>query len=302
MSDDRSSFIASLRARADALGVSTASPRVTRADLDADDPTGGMRREVAIFSMGNACEAHGPALPPDIDDRTGAAIAVRVACETGARYVGHLPYASDGVGDLAREWSPAYLPFDEFYAKTIALASTLLHCAYDDASQPRPRLVAFVSGHGGNGVLVPHLARLARDLDVLRCMYSLSMRPNEGVQHADGVEHSVSRALGRGCHDDATLAAIDPKDDAAFFATLRRHPAIAGMSGFYVFGDDRFDVLRARYPGVKSSVRNFTQSRRVEADVERGRAIVDHTVATIARELLEAARALGVAMPWFAGG
>ena len=41
---DRAAFLAEMRARAAALGVSTDSPRVTRDDLDADDLTGGMRR------------------------------------------------------------------------------------------------------------------------------------------------------------------------------------------------------------------------------------------------------------------
>jgi creatinine amidohydrolase/Fe(II)-dependent formamide hydrolase-like protein len=301
----RARFIAAARSRARELGVATTSPRVTRADLDASDPTGGMRRAVAIFSMGNACEAHGPALPPDIDDRTGAAIATRVACASGARYVGHVPYATDGVGDLAREWSPAYMPLDDFYAATAELVGTLLRCSYDAAGESRPRVVAFVSGHGGNAAITPHLARLAGDLGVERCLYSLSMRVPDGergVQHADAIEHSVARALGRGCLDEARLAAVDAeiRDDAAFFAMLRTSPAIAGMSGFYVFGDGRFDVLRARYAGMKESVRAFAEERRVDADVERGRRIVEHTVETIAREIIDVATALGVRAPWFA--
>ncbi len=300
----RATFLAKMRAHASGLGVATTSPRVTRADLDADDPTGEMRRAVAVFSMGNACEAHGPALPPDIDDRTGAAIATRVACASGARYVGHVPYATDGVAELAREWSPAYLAFDDFFAATVDIVSTLLRHSYDVAAQPRPRVVAFVSGHGGNGILAPHLDRLARELRVERCLYSLSMRVPDGargVQHADGIEHSVARALGRGCLDVARLAAVDAelRDDASFFTTIRNHPAMAGMSGFYIFGDDRFDVLRARDAGVKESVRAFCDERHVDADLARGRSVVDHTVDTITEELLEAARALGVKMPWF---
>src|SRR5438445_4784021 len=149
---ERATFLAQMRARANDLGIATTSPRVTRAELDASDPTGEMRRAVAILSMGNACEAHGPALPPDIDDRTGAASATRVACASGERYVGHVPYTTDGVAELAREWSPAYLAFDDFFAATVDIASTLLRHSYDVAGQPRPRVVAFVSGHGGNGV------------------------------------------------------------------------------------------------------------------------------------------------------
>lgn len=300
----REQFLATTRARAAALGVDTSSPRVTRAELDAADVNGEMRRKVAVFSMGNACEAHGPALPPDIDDRTGAAIATRVACASGARYVGHLPYATDGVGDLALDWSPAYLPFDEFYAATLDLVGTLLRCSYDVAGEPRPRVVAFVSGHGGNGLLVGHLERLATDIGAQRCLYSLAMRVpagERGVQHADAIEHSVARALGPACLDVARLAETnDIRDDAAFFASLRASPALAGMSGFYVFGDERFDALRARYAGVKESVRAFLDERTLVADAARGERIVAHTVDTIAREILDAARAAGVRLPRFA--
>jgi hypothetical protein len=176
---------------------------------------------------------------------------------------------------------------------------------YDDAGAPRPKLVLFVSGHGGNGVLGAHLERLATDLGVHRCLYSLSMRPADGgVQHADGAEHAVARALGRGCVDAGRLetAALAMKDDAGFARSLREHPALGGMSGFYIFGDARFDALRARYPGLKSSVRAFAEQRRVDADEARGHAILDHTTTTITRELLDAATALGVEAPWFARG
>ena len=300
---ERRRFLDGMRALARANGVVPEPAAMTREHLDAGDPTGGMRREVAIVSMGNACEAHGMALAPDIDDRTAIAIAARVACASGARYVGHAPFATDGVGDLARAWSPAYLPFDDFYAKTVALVRTLFAAFYDDAGAPRPKLVLFVSGHGGNGVLGAHLERLACDLGVARCLYSLSMRPAEGgVQHADGAEHAVARALGAGCIDAGRLetAAAAMHDDAGFARSLHAHPALGGMSGFYIFGDERFDALRARYPGLKSSVRAFAEHRRVDADEARGHAIIDHTTTAITRELIDAATALGVEPPWFA--
>lgn len=295
---ERREFIEDLRGRAQRLGLSARPETVTRASLDAADVTGEMRRRVAILSLGNACEAHGLALAPDIDDRSGAAIATRVACASGGRYVGHVPYATDGVGELARAWSPAFLPFDEFYAKTVDFVRMLFSHFYEGA---RPDLVLFVSGHGGNNMVVPHLERLAVDLGARRCLYSLSMRAP--VQHADSIEHGVARALGAACVDHEALARACEamkSDDRALFETMERSPALAGMAGFYLFGDERFDALRARYPGVKSSVRAFVENRTVEADVEAGRRLIDDTVKTITGEVLAAAHDLGIKLPWFA--
>jgi creatinine amidohydrolase/Fe(II)-dependent formamide hydrolase-like protein len=272
---------------------------MTRDALDSDDITGDMRRSVAVLSMGNACEAHGPALAPDIDDRTGAAVAVRVACATGARYLGHVPYATDGIGELALAWSPEYLPFEAFYDRTSRFVATLLRAFYDEAAAPRPKLLAFVSGHGGNGTLAAHLPRLARDLGVERSLYSLSMRVP--IQHADGVEHSVARALGPGCVNDEAIRRVNEsvRDDASLFATMTHDPAAAGMAGFYVFGDARFDAVRDRYPGVKASVAELVRERRIDCDKARGEAVLDASVRAISSELIDAARGLGLKPPWF---
>jgi len=296
----RDAFLSDLRARAALRGASPTPRAMTREALDEDDVTGDMRRRVAVLSMGNACEAHGPGLAPDIDDRTGAAVAVRVACATGARYVGHVPYATDGIGDLAREWSPEYLPFDDFYDRTSRFATTLLRAFYDEAGAPRPNVVAFISGHGGNGALAAHLLRLAGDLGVERCLYSLSMRVP--VQHADGVEHSVARALGPGCVNDEAIRRVNEsmRDDASLFETMAHDPAVSGMAGFYVFGDNRFDAVRRRYSGVKTSVAALVAERRIDCDKARGEGVLEASVAAISSELFDAARALGLRPPWFA--
>ncbi len=301
MTDDaRDAFLSDLRARAAAHGVVPSPRAMTQQALDDDDVTGDMRRGAAVFSMGNTCEAHGPALAPDIDDRTGAAVAIRVACATGARYVGHVPYATDGIGDLARDWSPAYLPFDDFYERTSRFVTTLLRAFYDEANAARPKVVVFVSGHGGNGVLVAHLPRLAKDVGVDRALYSLSMRVP--IQHADGVEHSVARALGPGCVNDEAIRRVNEsmRDDASLFDTMAHDPAVSGMAGFYVYGDARFDAVRARYPGVKASVAELVKERRIDCDKARGDDVLERSVAAISSELFDAARAVGLKLPWFA--
>jgi creatinine amidohydrolase/Fe(II)-dependent formamide hydrolase-like protein len=304
----REAFLREARAPAARLGLPTTVTAVTRATLDAADPTGGMRREVAVLSIGNACEAHGDALPPDIDDRTAVAVASRVSGATGARYLGHIPYATDGLGALASAWSPAYLAVEPFYAAVSDYASFLCRHAYDVAGQPRPRLLLIVSGHGGNGVLAERLPRLARDLGAERCLYSLSMRlspralaAGHTVQHASDVEHAVARTLGAACLDDQRLAATaaELEHDEGLVSTLREQPALGGMSGYYVFGDARFDAVRSRYPGVKAAVRRFVEGRRIEACAVLGAGIVEHSIRVIAAEVLSAAAEIGVAPPWF---
>jgi creatinine amidohydrolase/Fe(II)-dependent formamide hydrolase-like protein len=302
----RKRFVDEMRERASNAGEACDVAPVCRADLDRRDVTGGMRQFAALVSLGNAAELHSRALPPDIDDRTALAVAVRVCHRTGSRYLGHVPYATDGLGDLAAAWSPAYQPFESFYAATHAFLEHLLCCFYDACRQPRPRLLVFVSGHGGNNILEDKLDALSHSLGVERCCYFLSMhvpadvsRRGLAVQHAGTVEHSVATALGRACCNTARLAELnrDLQHERSFFATIRQEPALGGMSGYYLLGDERFEAVRERYPGVKKSVLDLVQERRIEGDPELGRYILDHSVDLVSTSVLEAARAVGIEVP-----
>jgi hypothetical protein len=80
---------------------------------------------------------------------------------------------------------------------------------------------------------------------------------------------------------------------------MAREPAVSGMAGFYAFGDARFDAVRERYPGVKSSVLALVNERQIDCDKARGEGVVEASVRAISSELLEAARAIGLKAPWF---
>ena len=60
------------------------------------------------------------------------------------------------------------------------------------------------------------------------------------------------------------------------------------MAGYYLFGDARFDRVRARYPGVKPSVAQLVTRRAIVADAAVGHAVLTHTVSALAVEVLAA--------------
>lgn len=283
--DDDPERAAFLRAHRAAARHADAPAAQTRARLEAGDARARVRRDVAIVSMGNACEAHSSALAPDIDDRTGAHVSVRVANLTGARYLGHCPYATDRLDGLAQQWSPACLPEREFLDRTTA------HLRFMLAAVAPPRVLWLLSGHGGNAAIVPHLPRLAADLGLARVRYELAFRlppgfAHTGVHHAGDVEHAVARALGDGAFDAEALARLNDRLADDVERTIKDEPALGGMAGYYVHGDARFDPIRRRYPGVKASVAELLRVRRVEADAALGAQVLEHSARALAADVL----------------
>lgn len=249
-------------------------------------PTG----TVAVLSLGNSDEAHGPALPRDIDDRLGAAVAVRVCERTGARYVGHLPYSTDRLGGLAAVWSPKTLPYAQFYARIVADLRRIID------AQPELSALVLISGHGGNGAIAPDLAALSRELGGRPVRYELALRMPPALQadgrwslaHASGLEHSVAAALGAGCFDRTAFEALNARLASDFVGTLQAYPAVAGLAGYYLFGGDEFEPMRARYVGIKPEVAQVLQTRRLECDPSVGHAVLEHTVAMLMEVVEEA--------------
>lgn len=280
---DRETFLAKHRA---AAGDPDPIEAVPASVIASRDTNGLLGRRVAVFSLGNPLEAHGPALPSDIDDRTAATVSVRLCNATGARYLGPVPFTTDGLFELAPRWAPMALPPDVFLDELARFCGRQLEAFYDDLGWSRPDLVLFLSGHGGNRIVSDHLGELALALGVRSVDYTLCMTTDGlelgPIQHAASTEHAVAAALGRGCFDPEALAALgDLSDDATFYAALQRWPAFAGMAGFYLFGSDDLGPLRDRYPGVKPAVAAFVAERVLRADPELGRRILDHTVACL---------------------
>jgi len=74
-------------------------------------------RKIAMFSVANDFEAHGLPMPPNTDTLLAQNWCRMITQKIGASYVAHIPYSTDMAGDVARNWSPRYIPFDQFYEK-----------------------------------------------------------------------------------------------------------------------------------------------------------------------------------------
>lgn len=232
---------------------------ISPARLDSYGPYPASRRGIMLFEVGNDFEDHGPALAPDVDTIFVQYFAVHLAARTGVRYQGHIPFTTDKV-DIAPAWCPAYLPPDEFYARTAAfLEQQLAH--HTDA----PRAVLIIAGHGGDVLeaqrddlsqrlgapvtitgnkLHEGLARLTA-LDIYTSPIAPIAREMQVLgyfDHAACLDYSVAAAMGVLDHEKlrrlADAAVRDPR------GTLRQWPAIAGLGGYIAYGGARFAPLR----------------------------------------------------------
>lgn len=259
---------------------------IDAAHLNAIDQHAGIRSHVAILSMGNSAEGHSAALAPDIDDRIGIHVATRVANITGARYLGHSPYATDRLGGLAKVWSPACLSVDEFVTKTTAYLKFIL------GTVERPAHLWLLSGHGGNGAIEPMLPAIASELGLTTCHYALALiappeLPHLTAQHASAMEHAVGKTLGPGCFNQLAFDGFNRDLAHDFEAATKAQPAAGGMAGYYIYGDARFDAIRNRYPGVKPAIADLVDTRRLQFDDNEGAAALQHTVTTLATRVVE---------------
>lgn len=248
------------------------------------------KNKVLLYSIGNADEAHSPALPRDIDDHIARRKAISIAERTGFYYKGHFPYCGDRAGEIARDWSPAYMESSEVINNIIS------DVKLDISKQERYLRneishVIIVSCHGGNNFLKDEQVNLANALGV-PVLYIL---PFQGVRvtdeklgeifvsHADIAEHSIASYLG--LLDKAKLDMVneiaqkDPED------ALKRWPTIAGLGGFRLFGGSRYDALRKRTENHSISANRFLKERRMIADTQLGERIFELSITNAIEEI-----------------
>jgi hypothetical protein len=239
-----------------------------------------------VFTVGNDVEEHGPALPLDVDSRTILAMAVRFTETTGATFAAHVPYTSDRVGELALEWSPAFIPYDEFKRKLIRYCKEIVRAWPVD-----PERVVLLIGHGGLLPLVPEIDEVEAQLGIRTeaffppAMGAAFLDLPEGFEanetlreivggkgeHAYIMEHSIAAHFGFLAWDKLALlnrlAGQDPE------AVLRRWPVLAGLGGFVKFGDERYDPLRDLVDDFCSD--DFLGRRRLPVSAAAGAAVVE---------------------------
>jgi len=264
--------------------------------LAAYGPHSSANREVLLFTVANDFEAHGQAMPPDIDSRNIKAL-VHMACQrTGATFAAHLPFSTDSVGEIARNWSPQYMPFNAFVEGLIATAKPWI-----ESFSFRPRKVLMVIGHGGNRLLPTRDDEISKQLGVQTESFMPGvLRPIPGLEsfeaaefvienfaaggeHAYHVEHSMAAHFGDVDFDKLAemnrVAADDPLD------ALRRWPAIAGLGGYIEFGGKEFDPLR-EIAGLVMCLDDFKRRRKIIADAKFGGDIVEVAVEFIVDKIV----------------
>jgi len=239
-------------------------------------PFGRGENRVAVFTVGNPCEGHGPALPRDIDDRVVKALALGACDATGAYYCGHIPFTSDRVGRIALAWSPLWIPENEMVTKTTKFMRTYLGMVGLDFQR-----ICLLNGHGGNNFIAGRQEELSektgRPVEFVI--------PFEGVEtgHADTLEHSVAAYLG--LVDAGKLATMndlvrrDPKK------ALRRWPPIGGLGGYIMFGGEEFSELRKPEYGLTKCLEGFLADREIRADMTLGRNLFDDMLAAASKAL-----------------
>jgi creatinine amidohydrolase/Fe(II)-dependent formamide hydrolase-like protein len=233
---------------------------------------------VLIFSIGNDFEAHGPALPKDIDSRVAKALALRVANASGATYCAHIPFSTDMTGDIARYWSPRYLPFKEFAEKTLKFIQY-----YIKQLVYKPEKIVIINGHGGNTRLLAMIDEYTKRTGITVDVFvpeAVKIPLGYTGEHAYIAEHSLAAHLGVLSYERLNqineVAGKDPLE------ALRRWPALAGLGGFIEFGGDRFGVLRQLN---HECLEHFKSKRRIEATKELGERIFTAMVSSIREQL-----------------
>ncbi|MBD3338175.1 MAG: hypothetical protein GF353_03645 [Candidatus Lokiarchaeota archaeon] len=235
-----------------------------------------------LFTVGNPYEGHGLALPRNIDDLHAKKAANDLEFTTGQRYVAHIPYTTDRVGDIAKEWSPYYIPWEEFYQKSVEFMKyfiELLRARGEEVSR-----VMLIIGHGGNYDLIERKCQRAirSELDLSRFVsvtalvsrrqaglvieevkklaktYIENNGPQYGFDTAEDLADFFMRILlsaGHASHTEYSLAAalgvcdmekvaiMNQLLEKDFEGALKKWPPIGGLGGYLMAGGKYTDAL-----------------------------------------------------------
>jgi len=234
----------------------------------------------AIFSVGNPDEGHGLALPRIIDDLHAKKVAHEVEFKTGQRYVAHIPYTTDRCGPVARDWSPSYIPMEEFKLKSVEFMRNYLTILEERGIGVSK--VMLLNGHGGNEDFHKYKDEIERELNleefvsesafisidsirvILKELKILAKEQIETkgmvfgfddskelanyytkllmtVAHASHVEHSLAAALG--VCDMNKVDIMNSFLGKDFEGALKKWPPIGGLGGYLLAGGKYTEAL-----------------------------------------------------------
>jgi creatinine amidohydrolase/Fe(II)-dependent formamide hydrolase-like protein len=223
--------------------------------------------DVLLYSLGSIDEEHGPALPGMIDDVIAVRSAFDIFVQAGFRYRKHLPYVSDRVGEIARDWCPHWMPREKLVGRVIS------DIRADAARWPRTvSHVVLINGHGGNNFLKEREQDISERIGIP----FLFIVPLEGdgvmdpklgrveCVHADTGEHSLAAYLGvlntTRLRDINRTAAESPEK------ALKRWKALAGLGGYVLYGGPRYRELRRPEYGLLKAAESFLRNPKIIGD------------------------------------
>ncbi|MFX0016131.1 MAG: hypothetical protein ACFFB2_17100 [Promethearchaeota archaeon] len=252
-----------------------------------------------IFSMGNPCEGHGPALSTDNDSRCANFVAYHVSEQSGSKFIAHIPYTTDQVGDIAFDWSPAYIPMEECVNKSGAYIE--YHCRILKERGINFSKVVIINGHGGNYGIdkFPIWKELKTTFDLSDLMfintyevdidevlesqnfsketynaYSIAVKTGG---HADTIEHSVATLYSGIDYGKFYQMNNYIKKDKQ--AALKKWPVLGGLGGYLKFGGERYEALRK--VGLERCLRQFEKDGQIFLFPKLAQIVMDHLIKRI---------------------
>jgi creatinine amidohydrolase/Fe(II)-dependent formamide hydrolase-like protein len=227
-----------------------------------------------IFSIGNPYEGHGYALPRNMDDFFGQRVAHLISCKTGSRYVGHIPWTTDGAGGVSQDWSPTYVPVKDLVQNVIKFLRLFI-TAYKEMDLPSDRVFIF-TGHGGNNVLADYTDEIQQELklkdliitttdDIVKNANKIMEASKDlttqlakngedkreiakalvkillSAGHASHMEHSIAASIG--ILDEKKLKEMNELLTNDFEEALSKWPPIGGLGGYLLAGGKYTEAL-----------------------------------------------------------
>lgn len=226
-----------------------------------------------IFSIGNPEEGHGYALPRMADDYQAQAVAMKIALKTGSRYVGHIPWTTDGAGKNAKDWSPHFMEVPELARRIREFLQHFIDI-FSEMGLPCEKILIY-SGHGGNNPLVKFQESIKKDLNLKELIISttdvgesnmdeilaalqklaqeLAMKQKGSVEetmkllgfilqtagHASHMEHSMCAALN--LVDYEKLDEMNKELGVNLEKSLQKWPPVGGLGGYLLYGKQYLD-------------------------------------------------------------
>ena len=180
----------------------------------------------------------------------------------------HIPWSTDNVGPIAKDWSPKTIPVNEMVEKLKNFIKYHIEI-YKDMGLLALNVFIY-SGHGGNNPLTKYSQKLKSELKlenliisstegiadqiaekVLRELHKLSVdlaqedqTPKDlrrkfvkivtSIDHAGHFEHSLAAALG--VLDRKKLEVMNKELEKDFDAAIKKWPPLGGLGGFLIHG------------------------------------------------------------------